>query len=445
MRSWGSWVRIPPGAPTPLHHPNAPSCDGASSCPSRRGGLRAGVSSRHSVPRVSRPRVVDSPGASRSEHGRHASASSRHRGSAASGHAPGVARPRRLWTAPLRAPRVRARPIARAQSRSMAGEPHLRAGHGRHDSLLGRQQRRPRERVRAQQHRPRHGTGITTRPALPSRAGQACAVLADGTVRCWGDNEFGELGNGTEVGSLRPGEGARHRVRDRRHGGCRHTCALLADGRSRAGGFSGMIGDGSWSSRSAPVPVDGIDDGVALAAGWLAYLRAPRQGGSPAGATTRAGPARRRHAPPRAPVRPQSPGSRTPRRSPPAATNRARCDPTARCRAGVAMTRCVRRLPPDPRPATSPLMGSRMRSRSRWPQPQRVRCSPTEPPDAGAATRAGPSVTARRRTAPRPLAWSGLPGRRPSGPGGITSVRSSPTSRRCAGARTAAASSVTGA
>jgi Regulator of chromosome condensation (RCC1) repeat len=42
--------------------------------------------------------------------------------------------------------------------------------------------------------------GIATATALPSNTGyNACAVLADQTVRCWGDNSYDQLGDGTDV------------------------------------------------------------------------------------------------------------------------------------------------------------------------------------------------------------------------------------------------------
>jgi alpha-tubulin suppressor-like RCC1 family protein len=42
--------------------------------------------------------------------------------------------------------------------------------------------------------------GITTATYLPSNTGyNACAVLADSTVRCWGDNSYDQLGDGTDV------------------------------------------------------------------------------------------------------------------------------------------------------------------------------------------------------------------------------------------------------
>ena len=41
-------------------------------------------------------------------------------------------------------------------------------------------------------------TGITNASAISGNAYDACAVLADGTVRCWGENGDGQLGNGQE-------------------------------------------------------------------------------------------------------------------------------------------------------------------------------------------------------------------------------------------------------
>jgi len=40
--------------------------------------------------------------------------------------------------------------------------------------------------------------------SLGARASTACAVLADGTLRCWGDGAWGQLGNGLAQHSTTP-------------------------------------------------------------------------------------------------------------------------------------------------------------------------------------------------------------------------------------------------
>ncbi len=46
--------------------------------------------------------------------------------------------------------------------------------------------------------------GITDALAVTAGGGSACALLADRTVECWGDNSRGELGNGTRASSSTP-------------------------------------------------------------------------------------------------------------------------------------------------------------------------------------------------------------------------------------------------
>ncbi len=40
-------------------------------------------------------------------------------------------------------------------------------------------------------------SGLTSVSAISGDAGFVCAVSSGGTVSCWGNNSFGELGNGT--------------------------------------------------------------------------------------------------------------------------------------------------------------------------------------------------------------------------------------------------------
>ncbi len=88
-------------------------------------------------------------------------------------------------------------------------------------------------------------TGITNATAIAVGSYYACALLADGTVACWGDNEDGTLGNGTTVNSNVPGavQGLSNVVAIST--GVEHACALLGDATVKCWGLNGYGGLGS--------------------------------------------------------------------------------------------------------------------------------------------------------------------------------------------------------
>jgi hypothetical protein len=98
-----------------------------------------------------------------------------------------------------------------------------------------------------------------------------CAVLNDGTLRCWGDNGIGQLGNGTNTPSKLPVivSGISNAVAV--SAGDYHTCALLNNGTLRCWGYNfyGQLGDGTNILWYFPVPVSGISNAVAVSAGWF--------------------------------------------------------------------------------------------------------------------------------------------------------------------------------
>jgi alpha-tubulin suppressor-like RCC1 family protein len=95
---------------------------------------------------------------------------------------------------------------------------------------------------------------------LPVGGTHTCAVIADGTVRCWGDNSAGQLGNGSTVASSVPvtvttsGGGTLTSVVSVASG-ARHTCALRADGTVFCWGdnASAKLGLGSTTPSSSSV------------------------------------------------------------------------------------------------------------------------------------------------------------------------------------------------
>jgi alpha-tubulin suppressor-like RCC1 family protein len=58
----------------------------------------------------------------------------------------------------------------------------------------------------------------------------ACALRSDRTVWCWGDNRFGELGDGTLTARLTPAKVQGLERVAALSVGSRHACALLDDG-----------------------------------------------------------------------------------------------------------------------------------------------------------------------------------------------------------------------
>lgn len=84
-------------------------------------------------------------------------------------------------------------------------------------------------------------------------------------MKCWGDNSRGQLGDGTEINRLTPvdvvGLGSGVVAVDT---GFSHTCAVTAAGAVKCWGDNddGQLGDGTTTNRSTPVNVVGLANGV---------------------------------------------------------------------------------------------------------------------------------------------------------------------------------------
>ena len=105
-------------------------------------------------------------------------------------------------------------------------------------------------------------------------ASHSLALMADGTVKAWGLNGWGELGDGTTTDKSIPVAVSGISSAVAVTAGNVHSLALLADGTVRAWGGNdhGQLGDGTTALRSTPVAVTGISNAVAVAAGELHSL-----------------------------------------------------------------------------------------------------------------------------------------------------------------------------
>ncbi|MCZ6690490.1 MAG: cell wall anchor protein, partial [Planctomycetota bacterium] len=124
-------------------------------------------------------------------------------------------------------------------------------------------------------------TGVT---AVAAGGGHTVAVLGDGTLRAWGYNGAGQLGDGTGTNRSTPVQvvhpsdptGFLTGVTEVAAGSW-YTVALLGDGTLRAwgGNLDGQLGDGTTMHRWTPVqvvdpsdPTGFLTGAAAVAAGW---------------------------------------------------------------------------------------------------------------------------------------------------------------------------------
>lgn len=102
--------------------------------------------------------------------------------------------------------------------------------------------------------------------SIAAGAMHTCAVTTQGGLKCWGYNEFGQLGDGStairqvpvNVLGLSTGVASVD-------AGTYHTCAVLEGGAAMCWGkgLYGQLGDSSTLDRVSPVAVQGIPEGVA--------------------------------------------------------------------------------------------------------------------------------------------------------------------------------------
>ena len=129
--------------------------------------------------------------------------------------------------------------------------------------------------------------GLMNAREVSAGANHTCAVDSSHAVWCWGDNSFGELGNGTFNQSTMPVQ-VSGILATQVSAGFGFSCAvtLKAVVKCWGDGNDGELGNGTNSDSDTPVLVKNLSNLTAVAAGAFTPARSTRTAGCGAGATT---------------------------------------------------------------------------------------------------------------------------------------------------------------
>jgi alpha-tubulin suppressor-like RCC1 family protein len=133
-------------------------------------------------------------------------------------------------------------------------------------------------------------SGLDDAVAIKSEWYHACALTKTGTVKCWGTNNYGNLGIGSTTGpeicdastmmiggpncafspQVVPGLNSVKAIAL----SANSTCALLTDGTAKCWGMNrdGELGDGNTTDSSSPVSVTGLATGIDLEGGYSHFF-----------------------------------------------------------------------------------------------------------------------------------------------------------------------------
>ena len=112
-------------------------------------------------------------------------------------------------------------------------------------------------------------SGITTATAVAAGGSHSCARLSGGTVQCWGLNIYGQLGNNSTTPQFKtPVLVSGIYTATAIATGSMHSCARLGDGTVQCWGqnIDGQLGNGLTTNATVPVSVTGLAGATDIAA-----------------------------------------------------------------------------------------------------------------------------------------------------------------------------------
>lgn len=111
--------------------------------------------------------------------------------------------------------------------------------------------------------------GLTNVSKLSVGSYSACAVTTAGALWCWGGNDYGGLGLGSTEASSFPLPAATPVPVSSVAVGSAHVCAILTDGRVFCSGLDALIGTGDATSHVTFTEVPGVTGAMQLATGGM--------------------------------------------------------------------------------------------------------------------------------------------------------------------------------
>jgi len=117
-------------------------------------------------------------------------------------------------------------------------------------------------------HTPAQVLGVQSNVVtIDTGAYHSCALLKNGTAKCWGSNDTGRLGDGTTTNRLAPAK-VKNLPSDVTDisAGFAHSCARTASGNVRCWGHNGFseLGDGSTTDSLTAVAVAGLSNAIEI-------------------------------------------------------------------------------------------------------------------------------------------------------------------------------------